>query len=161
MTNVSSNHISVFIIIPPVEESLIFSLSLIVWCSQGEDGQFCPDYSVCPKTCDVDEMLCDDGYDSNNCRNADCCLPRGRNNIGELCPINCPPKCTEDEYICPGLMESSGCIGSSICVQKKTGLDGLACPEVCPIPCRGGEVSVFGKTNYNGCLIQDSCEGEK
>ena len=127
----------------------------------GEDGQFCPSYSVCPKTCEADEMVCADGYDSNNCKNADCCLPRGRDIWGDLCPINCPPKCTEDEYFCPGLMEKNGCLGSSICVEKKIGLDGFACPEVCPIPCRRGEVSVFEKTNANGCFIQDSCEGEK
>merc|ERR1719346_455937 len=42
----------------------------------GADGRECPSHSVCPKECKADEMLCGDGEDSNNCKNADRCLPR-------------------------------------------------------------------------------------
>ena len=126
------------------------------------DGQYCPAASVCPVKCSPDEMKCPDGEDELGCPRADCCIARGRDYAGNLCPgapENCPPKCMDTQYLCPGILEANGCYSPGQCVtKKKSTSNGDDCPIRCPVPCKHGELSVFGKTNEFGCLVENSCE---
>jgi len=127
----------------------------------GADGRECPSHSVCPKECKADEMLCGDGEDSNNCKNADRCLPRGKDNNGELCPIQCPPACLENQVKCEGQIKANGCRDVDSCVDKVFGNDGAQCHTVCPITCSATETVQSGGVDDNGCPLADTCVAPK
>lgn len=129
--------------------------------SLGADGRECPSYSVCPKECGSEEMLCADGVDSNNCKNADRCLPRGRSHDLELCPIQCPPVCLESQVKCEGQIRANGCKDIDSCVDKVFGNDGAQCRTVCPVSCSATETVVAGTVDENGCPTVDTCVASK
>merc|ERR1712200_143613 len=43
--------------------------------STGTDGSLCPSHSVCPKKCGQNEKQCAQGYDDNQCKEEDLCIP--------------------------------------------------------------------------------------
>ena len=85
------------------------------------------------------------------------CLPRGRDQDGNLCDSKCPPKCKEQEFICSGTLKGNGCRGESYCVEKKIDVNRLECPQVCPTICNDREEIVGGDLDNRGCPTENSC----
>merc|ERR550539_1874262 len=135
--------------------------ALCMMKSKGADGRDCPSHSVCPKECGVDELLCGDGIDSNGCKNADRCLPRGKDHDGGLCTTACPPVCLENQVKCDGPIKANGCKDVDSCVDKVIGHDGLQCSTVCPISCSATETMVPGDVDANGCPLPCTCVASK
>jgi hypothetical protein len=127
----------------------------------GEDGRDCPSHSVCPKECGPEEMLCGSVVDSNNCKNADRCIARGRNHDKELCPIQCPPVCLDSQAKCEGQIKANGCKDIDTCVDKVFGKDGAQCRTACPVSCSATETVQSGGTDENGCPKADFCVAAK
>ena len=100
-----------------------------------------------------------DGVDSKGCKNADMCLPRGRDYDGNLCPEKCPPMCADNEFICPGTLQGTGCRGESFCVEKTLDSNGLECPLICPVICNDREEVVGGDLDVRGCPTDNTCVG--
>ena len=97
--------------------------------------------------------------DSNGCKNADRCLPRGKDHDGGLCTTACPPVCLENQVKCDGPIKANGCKDVDSCVDKVIGHDGLQCSTVCPISCSATETMVPGDVDANGCPLPCSCVG--
>merc|ERR1711913_277968 len=53
----------------------------------GRDGMECP--GVCPVKCGPNETFCDGGFDPNNCKMADRCIPFAQKTVNqmELCAL--------------------------------------------------------------------------
>lgn len=103
-------------------------------------------------------MTCPDGYDTNDCRNADRCIARGKDLDENLCPVQCPPICDDNQVLCSGGINAHGCKDVDVCVPKVIGHDGAECVTACPITCAAAtEEKVLGGVDENGCPKPDVC----
>jgi len=103
----------------------------------GDNGEYCPDDSVCPTVCQPNEVRCElTQPDDNGCKKPDICVVQQWGANVELCPVHCPPECADNEILCDGGKNSVGCDEPDICVKreiKQWGDDkGGLCPGVCP-----------------------------
>ena len=57
-----------------------------------DEGNACPESSICPTICQPDEVSCPGGIDENGCKKPDLCISQERNYMGDLCPVHFPGK---------------------------------------------------------------------
>ena len=78
--------------------------------------------SECPESCDVfcqeDHMWCDGGFDANECRMPNTCVPNTFGTDGAACPVSCPVICSEDQKLCDGGVDDNGCMIIDTCVAN-------------------------------------------
>jgi len=132
----------------------------------GKDGSLCPSHSVCPKECASDEKQCTTGFDANDCKLEDLCIPVPKDsNFGQDClDFECPPVCDEEvQKYCQGnyVSKPNGqlCPERDYCVDRPLDNNSIRCPGHCTPECGPGMVarSQTGK-DARGCPLSDVCE---
>jgi hypothetical protein len=137
----------------------------------GTDGNLCPSHSVCPKECASNEKLCLEGFDDNDCKLDDLCIPIPQDLVRENNCENweCPPKCDEEvQKYCQGVWVERGswddftmsiCPGRDYCVDRPLDDNGIRCPGHCIPDCGNNYVTrpQTGK-DTRGCPLADQCE---
>ena len=125
------------------------------------NGDYCSTDSVCQPICKIDEINCNDGFDSQGCRRSDICVKSGRDKDGNLCQNRqCPKKCSEDQIRCTGKEKANGCIDEDQCIDLVSfgvGNDRRLCPAFCEENCSEGKVLVDNGVDDNGCIIPPKC----
>ena len=125
------------------------------------NGDYCPEVSVCQAMCEIDEIRCNDGFDSQGCRRSDICIKRGSDKDGVLCQSRqCPKICNDDQIRCPGGEKPNGCIDEDQCLDLESfgvGNDRKLCPAYCQEACSAGSFLVDNGVDDNGCIIPPTC----
>merc|ERR1711902_310783 len=114
---------------------------------------------VCPKLCGVNEILCSTGFDANDCKNPDHCIPKGTDLDGNFCPAECPSVCdSETQSLCQGGTKANGCKENEYCVAKTVGTNGEPCPVLCEHNlCSETGTIIPGEPDANGCPTASTC----
>jgi len=115
--------------------------------STGTDGSLCPSHSVCPKKCGQNEKQCATGYDDNQCKEEDLCIPVPLDTNGQPClTFECPPECDEEvQKYCQGAytydVNGQYCPQRDYCVDRALDNNGIRCPGHCEPECGDGYVA--------------------
>ena len=132
----------------------------------GVDGNLCPSHSVCPSKCGDAEKQCSQGYDGNDCKQEDLCIPVPTDAAtGQPClDFECPPSCNEDvEKYCQGQYKyrENGqlCPLKDYCVSRPLDMMGIRCPGHCLPECaEGSEPKPQSDVDMRGCPLPAVCE---
>ena len=130
----------------------------------GNDGNLCPSHSVCPVKCDYAEKQCAQGYDGNNCKEKDACIPVPKDDKNQYClDFECPPKCDEEiQKYCQGQYRINAggalCPERDYCIDRAIDNNGLRCPGHCKPECGEGYVA-YPQTGSDarGCPLPEVC----
>ena len=134
--------------------------------STGNNGDLCPSHSVCTRKCASDEKQCVQGYDGNDCKKEDLCIPvPTASNKNEPClSFECPPSCDEEvQKYCQGLYvyNTNGqlCPQRDYCVDRPLDNNSLRCPGHCTPECgEGTEAKAQAGLDIRGCPLPAVCQ---
>jgi len=132
----------------------------------GTDGSLCPSHSVCPKSCDATEKQCAQGYDGNECKEEDLCIPVPIDlSEGQPClDFECPPSCKEgEEQYCQGEYKINAdgqrCPVRDYCVERALDNNNIRCPGHCLPECgEAYEAKPQSGKDLRGCPVAAVCE---
>ena len=131
----------------------------------GTDGSLCPSHSVCPMKCSSTEKQCPQGYDDNDCKEEDLCIPVPLDALtGQPCmDFECPPSCDEEvQKYCQGQYQINAngqlCPKRDYCVDRVLDNNGIGCPGHCLPDCQEGQVVELQNGNdARGCPLSAIC----
>ena len=108
------------------------------------------------------KVFCIGSVDYRGCESEGTCVPKDRDNTGELCPGICPIECKKDEVLCIGQEDSNGCKLDDECKTKVKDINRDYCPENsashgCPKTCDDDEILCPPKTDPLGCMEEAKC----